>query len=223
MLFALTEDTKYHKSCDFSERFCYLIKRSTCSIWSLNDPPLECAYTNNSALFTYKKLIDNKKYEKNNKTRSTDVLTLELKSLLYFRSICFCADICTFWVVQVGAIVLWETINCSKCHPRGFQTPTEQEAFDCKNTKTNICFTGEIQHTWLFWTPSGTPLSQGTYIFYFLEFQKSRSSGPVLIQTLRGTPKVVYREHKCFKLKILEKGGGGTPPYFALNEGTNIM
>ena len=52
------------------------------------------------------------------------------------------------------------------------------------------------------------PLSQGTYIFYFLEFQKSRSSGPVLIQTLRGTPKVVYREHKCFKLKILEKGGG---------------
>ena len=41
----------------------------------------------------------------------------------------------------------------------------------------------------------------------------------MLIQTLRGTPKVVYREHKCFKLKILEKGGGGTPPHFAKNEG----
>ena len=198
ILFALTEDTKYHKSCDFNERFCYLIKHSTCSIWSPNGPPFESAHTNNSALFTCKKLFNNKKYEKNQKTRRTDVLTLELKSLLYFRSICSCTDICTFWVVQVGAIVLWETINCSKRYPRGFQTPTEQETFDYKNTKNYMCFTVDIQKTWPFCSPSGTPFPKEESFLFFFKFQKSRSSGPSLRVTLRGTPKSRLRRTQVF-------------------------
>ena len=169
---ACTVSLKCSKSSDFSECFCYLIKRSTYSIWSLNDPPFESAHTNNSALFTCKKLINNKKYEKNQKTGRTDVLTLELKSLLYFRSICSCTDICTFWVVQVGAIVLWETINCSKRYPRGFQTPTEQETFDYKNTKKYICFTVDIQKTWPFCSPSGTPFPKEESFLFFSNSKK---------------------------------------------------
>ena len=37
--------------------------------------------------------------------------------------------------------------------------------------------------------------------------------------TLRGTPKVVYGGQQRFKVKFLQKGGGGTPPHFAQNEG----
>ena len=42
------------------------------------------------------------------------------------------------------------------------------------------------------------PLSQGGIIFIFFKFQKSRSSGPTLRVTLRGTPKSRLRRTQVF-------------------------
>ena len=58
--------------------------------------------------------------------------------------------------------------------------------------------------------------------FFFFKIPKSQTVAPCMSVSLRGTPKSRLRGTPAFLERPLPKKVGGTPPHFALNEGSRV-
>ena len=101
------------------------------------------------------------------------------------------------------------------------QSPGREKLFVSKTVRKNTWITTDISIRVPLWYLSGTPLSPPERSFFSLSILKSVFTCTLVWVHLEGYPQKSFTlNSNVLKVDFLKKGGGGTPPHFARNEGT---